>query len=133
MALIINPAQNGGLIRFDSTGRVLVPTEHREVLLGAFERSGQSGVAFCQQYGLKYPTFAAWVQKRRRLSPAEKGFREPVRVPSFAEEAPASLFAPAAGNLAITLPDDIRIGIACRSQLFWTAELVSHLSSDRSC
>jgi len=25
----------------------------------------QSAMAFCRQYGLKYPTFVTWVQKRR--------------------------------------------------------------------
>ncbi|MBX3742146.1 MAG: hypothetical protein KF712_14205 [Akkermansiaceae bacterium] len=34
------------LIRADSRGRVLVPAAHREVLLDAFERSGQSAMAF---------------------------------------------------------------------------------------
>jgi hypothetical protein len=138
MTLIINPARNGDLIRSDSKGGVLVPAEQREALLDAYERSGQSGVAFCQQHGLKYPTFATWVQKRRRLSPPEEASSEPIRVPGFAEvmleaPAPGPPFAPASGNLAITLPDGTRIDIACRSQLSWAAELLRHLSSSRPC
>jgi hypothetical protein len=54
------------LIRCDSKGRVLVAAGQRDALLDAFEQSGQSAMAFCRQHGLKYPTFATWVQKRRR-------------------------------------------------------------------
>ena len=40
--------------------------ERREGLLDEFERSGLSGAKFAALMGLKYPTFAGWVQRRRR-------------------------------------------------------------------
>ena len=43
-----------------------MPRERREAILDAFERSGMSGAAFARHIGVKYPTLASWVQKRRR-------------------------------------------------------------------
>jgi hypothetical protein len=69
------------LIRSDSKGRVLVAADQRDALLDAFEQSGQSAMAFCRQHGLKYPTFATWVQKRRRgTEPVHPRFAEVVAV-----------------------------------------------------
>jgi len=50
----------------DRLGRVKTPRERREALLDEYERSGMSAQAFAGHYGLKYQTFATWVQKRRR-------------------------------------------------------------------
>ena len=52
------------LLTSDTRGRVRVPVERREALLDEFERSGLSGLKFAQLTGVKYPTFALWVQKR---------------------------------------------------------------------
>lgn len=130
MTSIVDPAGKAArLIRSDSKGRVLVAADQREALVDAFEQSGQSAMAFCRQHGLKYPTFATWVQKRRRGSvPA---------LPRFAEVAvdfpvaPEPL--PAPEPLRITLADGTRIDISCRKQLAWAAELLRHLSPPRSC
>ena len=53
-------------LKTDRLGRVTVPAEQRELILDRFESSGLSGQAFAAQIGVKYPTFANWVQKRRR-------------------------------------------------------------------
>ena len=42
-----------------------MPADRREAILDAFEQSGMSGSAFAKHIGVKYPTFATWVQKRR--------------------------------------------------------------------
>jgi hypothetical protein len=57
---------NGELIKTDCTGRIRVSPEHREQLLDTFESSGMSGMGFAKYCGVKYPTFASWVQKRKR-------------------------------------------------------------------
>jgi transposase-like protein len=54
------------VLKTDVLGRVKVSREHREALLDAFETSGLSGVAFARHHGVTYPTFATWMQKRRR-------------------------------------------------------------------
>jgi hypothetical protein len=123
------PGEAVRLIRSDSKGRVLVAAEQRDALLDAFEQSGQSAMAFCRQHGLKYPTFATWVQKRRRAS-------EPVH-PRFAEvnvDLPALAEPPALPeSMRVTLADGTRIDISCRKQLAWAMELLRHLSPVRPC
>ncbi|NJL72237.1 MAG: hypothetical protein HC888_11970 [Candidatus Competibacteraceae bacterium] len=54
------------LLKADVRGRVRVPGAKREAILDVFEQSGLSGPAFAKQWGLKYPTFASWVQRRHR-------------------------------------------------------------------
>ncbi len=54
------------ILKRDEAGRVQTPPERREQLLDEFERSGLSGAKFAALVGVKYPTFAAWVLKRRR-------------------------------------------------------------------
>src|SRR5690554_5388165 len=54
------------LIKTDILGRVRTSSEQREKILDAFESSGMSGQAFAIHHGIKVPTFASWIQKRRR-------------------------------------------------------------------
>ncbi len=55
----------------DSRGRVRVSRERREALLEEFAGSGLSGAAFARMAGIKYATFANWVQKRRKRGGGE--------------------------------------------------------------
>ena len=55
------------ILKTDVLGRVSMPADRREAILDAFEQSDMSGQAFAKQIGVKYPTFASWMQKRRRL------------------------------------------------------------------
>jgi transposase-like protein len=54
------------VLRTDERGRVRVPAERRNALLEEFERSGISGAKFARLAGVKYATFANWVQARRK-------------------------------------------------------------------
>ena len=58
------------ILRKDSIGRVVVTRERRSALLEEFDRSGMSGAQFAKWAGIKYQTFAYWVQQRRK---GEKG------------------------------------------------------------
>jgi hypothetical protein len=53
-------------LKTDVIGRVQVSAKHREALLDAYEASSMSGAKFAAVHGVKYPTFASWIQKRRR-------------------------------------------------------------------
>lgn len=55
------------ILKTDVLGRVSMPADRREAILDTFEQSGMSGQAFARQIGVKYPTFASWIQKRRRM------------------------------------------------------------------
>jgi hypothetical protein len=52
------------ILAADKRGRVRVSDERREALVDEFERSGMSAVRFAERIGVKYPTFAQWVQRR---------------------------------------------------------------------
>lgn len=54
------------ILKTDHRGRVRVPAAKREEILDAFERSAMSGAAFARSVGVKYTTFAHWVQRRSR-------------------------------------------------------------------
>jgi transposase-like protein len=62
------------LLRMDVEGRVRTPAARREEIVDDFERSGMSAAAFAKAVGVKYPTLANWIQKRRqaRRMTAEK-------------------------------------------------------------
>lgn len=115
------------LMTTDERGRVRVPVERREALLDEFERSGLSGTKFARMAGLKYPTFALWVQKRRKSRKAEG-------------EAPAVTFAEAivdrgagvmigASGLAIELPGGARMMVQSPMQLQMAAELLRMMAA----
>ena len=54
------------ILRTDVLGRVTMPRERRERVLDEFDKSGLSGAEFARLSGVKYQTFANWVQRRRR-------------------------------------------------------------------
>jgi hypothetical protein len=54
------------ILKTDTRGRVRIPAQRREALPDEFEKSGLSGVKFSALSGIKYQTFANWVQQRRR-------------------------------------------------------------------
>ena len=58
--------QDSGIVKTDGVGRVRTPPERRDQLLDEFDRSGLSGPKFAALVGIKYPTFAGWILKRRR-------------------------------------------------------------------
>ena len=54
------------VLKTDELGRVRTPAARRESLIQEFERSGLSGAKFAALTGIKYSTFASWLQERRR-------------------------------------------------------------------
>lgn len=83
--------------RRDRRGRVSWPKERREQLLAEYERSGLSQAAFARREGVRYPTFAHWVQESRRGASAEaRGV-----VPRFVE---VDVAAPGLSELSVVLP-----------------------------
>jgi transposase-like protein len=109
----------------DSKGRLRTSKEQRRVILAEFERSGISAVAFAQRTGLKYSTFAAWVQRYRRT-------KRPVRKsPLRLLEAVATQPAPVVVPLQVQLPGGARLEISEASQIPLAAALLGAL--EKSC
>ena len=75
------------LLKTDTGGRVRTSPERREAVLDEFERSGLSGMRFAAGYGLKYPTFAGWVLRRKK----QRGLRELPRLMAMSVDAMAKL------------------------------------------
>ena len=110
-------------------GRVRVPKERRTALLEEFERSGLSGAAFARMAGLKYATFANWVQQRRKRAGGEGAVvgRESVRLlEAVVEERSGPGRAVSnVGGLLLELPGGCRMRVETPVQLAMAAELVT--------
>jgi len=104
----------------DTKGRLRASKEQRRVILAKFEESGLSAARFAQRSGLKYSTFAAWVQRYRRV-------KRPERKPALRLlEAVVAPTAPAVG-LQLHLPNGVRLEINDASQIPLAAALVRAL------
>ena len=53
------------ILKTDKRGHVRMPTERREELLAEYDRSGLSLARFTELAGVRYSTFATWLQHRR--------------------------------------------------------------------
>ena len=132
---------NGRLVKQDSRGRVLVPDAQREALLDACESSGMSGPQFCAQHGVKYPTFATWLQRRR-----DRG-EQPERSSFVAADALSVILTevelpdpPASGTppnpsrpLEVALPGGTRLTIHCKEHVAWAALFVNAVAGGSAC
>jgi hypothetical protein len=74
-------ADESVVLKTDVLGRVKTPAARRESLLDEFERSGLCGQKFAALVGIKYQTFATWIQKRRRQRGAYPAVKVPVKTP----------------------------------------------------
>lgn len=52
--------------RRDRIGRLSIPEQRREELLSQYNDSGMTQAAFARRAGVRYPTFAHWVQQARK-------------------------------------------------------------------
>jgi hypothetical protein len=59
-------ATHDALVKSDRRGRLRYAPEQKAAILDAFASSGLSGPKFAALHGVKYQTFAAWVQKRKQ-------------------------------------------------------------------
>jgi hypothetical protein len=81
----------GPILKTDTRGRVRTSAQRRESLLAEFDRSGLSGKQFSELSGIKYQTFATWLQKRRRAGQPSVKPTDPVRwLEAVVERAPTS-------------------------------------------
>ena len=111
-------------VTVDTQGRVRTTREQRRLLLAEFERSGLSATQFARRTGVKYSTFAAWVQRYRRTKrPARKA---PLRL----VEAVLTSATPAT-VLTVLLPGGARLEVRAAGQVPLAAALVHALA--KSC
>lgn len=128
------------VLKTDVLGRVRVKKARRDVLLDEFERGGTSAQAFAKMVGVKYQTFASWVQKRRRArkqyppvakslpsTPATSGALRLVEVVAAATVTKGS------ESLLVHLPGGARVEVRDARQALLAAELLKALLPTRSC
>lgn len=122
-------------IKTDCLGRLRVSTEHRERLLDAFDASGMSGQKFAEHCGVKYTTFATWLQKRRRKrndyplehkAPPEALLQYLAEVEITPEDAPGNSVS--SGCLTIDLPGGAAFVLNDLRNVTLAAALINSLS-----
>jgi len=107
-------------VTLDTKGRVRTSKEQRRVILAQFDSSGMSAAQFAQRSGLKYSTFARWVQRYPRTKRPER--KSSVRLLE-AVLAPTSIGA----ALPVQLPGGARLEIHEASQVPLVAALLRAL------
>ncbi len=118
------------ILKQDGRGRVRTSAARREQLLVEFERSGLSGPKFAELVGVKYQTFATWVQRRQR----QLGAAAKVPVPAtesvkWLEAVMASApHAVAGAVLVLQLPGGVCLEVADEKQAVLAAALVRALA-----
>jgi hypothetical protein len=116
------------LLKMDAAGRVRTPRAKREEILDEFEGSGVSGVEFAELAGIKYPTLASWIQRRRR----ERGGRGRRAKPSGEVRFVEAVVENAEAGpvpLEVELPGGARLRITEATQVPLAVQLVRSLAS----
>ena len=125
------------ILKTDVLGRVRMPAQRREAILDAFEQSGMSGQAFARHVGVKYPTFASWIQKRRRLCSEytkKKQSKSPASPITFVEARIEQPCQTALQNgLEVQIEAGIKMVIRSQEEVELAAGLIRSLSKSRSC
>jgi hypothetical protein len=116
-------------VTLDSKGRVRVAKEQRRLILAEFEGSGISAAQFAKLSGIKYATFAGWLQRQRRTKP--KGPSRPVRLLEAVVEPKPGTGDQNAAVLVLQLPGGVRMEVADERQAALAGVLVRALA--RSC
>lgn len=115
------------ILKVDAAGRVWTPQEKRATILAEFDRSGMPATKFAEHIGVKYPTFASWVQKRRRQRAAVEGGaadRAEAKALPWVEATMEACGGGATRALVVRLPGEVRIEIAHAEQAVLAAELL---------
>jgi hypothetical protein len=130
------------LIKMDCIGRVRTSAEHREALLTAYEESALSGPEFCKHHGIKYQTFATWLQKHRRATgayPSTESLKKhaPLLSLSLTEvelpQLPQSPSGRRPESLEIRLPGGASFCLNALEQLSLATALLNELNAMQSC
>jgi hypothetical protein len=118
------------VLKQDAAGRVWTPRERREAVLDEFERSGLPATKFAAHVGVKYQTFAAWVQKRRKGRQGGEGAAE--QAAGAVRWMEASVGGAPSGTtrgLVIHLPGGVRLEVLDATQAVLAAQVLRALGS----
>src|ERR1700728_1614236 len=102
-------------VTVDTKGRVRTSKEQRCHILAEFERGGVSAAEFAKRSGIKYSTFAGWLQRHRRAKP--KGQSPIMRLLEAVVEQPQGGAASSASSVMVRLTGGTQIEIADEKQI----------------
>lgn len=130
------------LLKTDTRGRVRTPAKRRRALLEEFARSGLSARKFAALVGVRYSTFAHWVQRFRQnggevapapsVPPVPKP-EVPVRWMEAIVEG-AAMSAPEPRGLCVRLPGGAQMEIGAPGQVKLAVQLLRALADEsRPC
>lgn len=127
------------ILKTDKRGRVRLPPERREALLAEFDRSGLSLTRFAELAGVRYSTFATWLQQRRNktgTTPQGKemdGRHHPVCFAEVLVEAEVQPAQAVVCALKVSLPGDAQMVIDDAAQIPLAVQLLKALQEPRPC
>ena len=117
--------EKGETLKMDARGRVQVTAERREALLDEFERSGMSGAGLAKHYGIKYSTFAYWIQARRRKRhPSTQSGKNQFLMVSVGASTPSN-------GLTVELSRGVTLKVTTPEEARLAAVLIESLSPSR--
>jgi transposase-like protein len=123
-----NDASTTDIIKADARGRTRYTEEYKREVLDAFEQSGLSGMQFAKRCGVKYPTFASWVKRRKQAAnghgDGEAGppvGANPFIIAEIREDESAS-------GLSVTFPGGVVARATTREQIVLLVELMRALA-----
>ena len=117
----MNDESVGSIIKSDRIGRSHYSAGFKRDVLAAFDECNLSGQAFAEQCGIKYPTFASWLAKRRRENEPTANSPQSFVVAEFAK-------AGTGGGLEVHLPGGAIAQMNHPNQAPLLAALVKNLS-----
>lgn len=117
------------LLKTDVLGRTQHTREQRERILDEYEHSGLSGPKFAALCGVKYQTFATWLQRRKRQRNTYPKRRPQRKVAARIQWLEASLppTAASATGLLLQLPGGVCVQISHQQHIALAAALVRAL------
>jgi hypothetical protein len=121
------------ILKSDELGRIRTPVTRRQSLIQEFERSGLSGAKFAALSGIKYSTFASWLQKHRRQAGVAAAVK-PADSMRWLEAVVEQAQRPGTQDLTglvLELPGGVRMQISATSQVVLAAALVRAL--EKAC
>jgi hypothetical protein len=116
------------VIKTDTKGRVRTSAQRRATLLEEFDRSGLGGPQYAELVGIKYQTFAAWLQKRRKGTPALAQSTDTVKWLEAVVEKAQIGGGKNVSALVVELPGHARLEISNVNQAGLAAELLRALA-----
>ena len=123
--------KSGVIIRRDRLGRVTLSKENIENLLKLYDASHEPAQSFARRHGIKYPTFAHWIQKRRRKCNINKESPSNKTIPTTFAVSEVSF--PVKEEVVIEMEQGIRICFSSQNQMGLVLELIESLRMKLRC